>query len=124
MEPRGCGVEEQGSVYCRNKFVAFLVVFLHVFDSHCGDTTTFAVIMTNNGHDQQQTMPADILFVQDECHVVPLFDCCVSFLSCCVLGVSNRAKTIANATTFVAIMTKNGHDQQQTMPVCFIYVMG
>ena len=31
---------------------------------------------------------------------------------------------MVDTTTFAAIMTKNGHDQQQTMPVCFICVMG
>jgi hypothetical protein len=55
-------------------------------------TTTFAVIMTNKGHDQQQTMPADILFVWDECRVVPLFDCCVSCVSCCIFGCFRQCR--------------------------------
>ena len=41
-----------------------------------------------------------------------------------VLGVSDRAKMVANTTTFAAIMTNNGHDQQQTMPVCSLYAQG
>ena len=40
------------------------------------------------------------------------------------LGVSERAKMVANTTTFAEIMTNNGHDQQQTMPVCSLYIQG
>jgi hypothetical protein len=29
-----------------------------------------------------------------------------------------------DATTFALIMTLNGHDQQQTMPACLMYVQG
>jgi hypothetical protein len=29
-----------------------------------------------------------------------------------------------DATTLAVIMTKNGHDQQQTIPACLLYVQG
>ena len=53
------------------------------------------------------------LIVESVVFVAAIF---VVFLSFFVmfLGVSERAK-------FAAIITKNGHDHQQNIPVCFLY---
>jgi hypothetical protein len=80
--------------------------------------------MTNNGHDQQQKcLWTFSLFGMNAAWFLCLIVVFLSFLVV-LLGVSDRAKLVAVTTTFVAIMTKKSHDQQQTMPRCFIYVMG
>ena len=37
--------------------------------------------------------------------------------------ILGRGHDMDGTTTFAAIMTKNGHDQQQAMPVCFHYLL-
>jgi hypothetical protein len=85
-------------------------------------TTPFAAIMTKDGHDQQQTMPVcffnvtgwrSCIFCGWLLRVLPLLMWFWYFWP----RTRHRGRTL-----FAAIMTKDGHDQQQTMPVYFFYI--
>ena len=92
------------------------------------DTTIFAAIMTKNDHDQQQTMPVCYIYVMGWRWCI----FCVWLLS--ILPLLLRFSYFGPRTqhgrhdnicwTFAVIMTILGHDQQQAMPVCFLYVTG
>ena len=68
----------------------------------------------------KQCLPTFYLFGMNAAWFLWLIVVFLSFLV--FLGVSDRAKMVANTTTFVAIMTKKSHDQQQTISSWYVSI--
>jgi hypothetical protein len=81
-------------------------------------------IMANNGHNSQYMMLASLYMCWGVGHLEFVFYSGVCHLWCCIFCVFRFGHNMVDTTTFAVIMTTNGHDQQQTMSVCFLYVTG